>query len=134
MLVLGSRETMAQLRVCYRELGFREIEGTIGDVIKERDEFVFTKGFRWERGPPERLYLGLLFPLPLHIRRRTFCLLGVALGIRLNTVVLISDLECLSNGTLSIIRCRVERDPAIIVVARARPFENLNDLVLDQFL
>jgi hypothetical protein len=50
MFVLGSREAMAQLRVRNRELGLRESEGTIGDVVKERDKFVFTERFRRERG------------------------------------------------------------------------------------
>ena len=120
---------MAQLRVRYCELGLRQSKGTIGDVIKERDEFVFTERFRWERGPTERV-----FPLPLRLRRRAFWLPAVTLGIQLNTVVVISVLECLLNGTLNIIGFRVEGHPAIIVVTRARRFEHLNDLSVDELV
>jgi hypothetical protein len=53
VFVLASREAIVQPRDRVGELGLREIESMIGNLVEELDKFVFVDGLLGKRAPLE---------------------------------------------------------------------------------
>ena len=78
--VLASREAVVQPRDHIGELGLREIESMVGDLVEELDEFVFVDRLLGKCAPLECVFLLFLFPPSLRICLFPFPLCTLRLG------------------------------------------------------